>query len=199
MKSSSLLTLLAFSVAAFIAPASAVPITFTYSGTGSGSIGGNAFASSAFTISAVGDTETVIPAIVPFIYHASATINIAGVGTFSFSTPTQTSFSDSTNAVGFGYSGRFAGSLFYSPSTPLLDGWDMTTSVGPIGGNFNLVQWNYVPIITSGGVLLFNTSSGPGTFSASVGGLPVPDSSSTLLLLVAGFAAIGTFRRKLQD
>ena len=66
-------------------PANAAPITFTFQGTGSGTVGAQSFTNSAFTISLSSDTTAIIQT--GELYRTppeSATINIAGIGAGTF-------------------------------------------------------------------------------------------------------------------
>jgi hypothetical protein len=186
-------------IATFVANSFGSPITFTYTGTGSGSIGGSAFGDSAFSITGLGDTtnrQTLTGGFV--IDHSSASIAIVGVGSFSFVTSTRTFFNEFSDLAGFSRGGALGSDLFYGPATVLLDGWNMLTSIGPVAGNTSLLQWALLPVITSGGQLLFNDGTAPGTFTAVVSG-SVPDTSSTLLLLACALVGLGVLRRKLSS
>src|SRR6516162_4573284 len=86
--------------------ASADLITFTHTGAfGSGSIGGNPFSNQGFTITATGDTldrqSFNFGGVVGFfIEHATASITIDNVGTFTFVTPTLTFVNNTSDIVG---------------------------------------------------------------------------------------------------
>ncbi len=185
---SSILPTLVLSVSTFVAGSTANPITFTFTGSGSGSIGGSAFGSSDFTITEIGNTADVQSlASALFIDDISASIDISGVGTFDILTATRTFING--DIVGYSRAG-VDGSDLYDGTSSLLFGWDMLTSIGPITTDFDLFQWEVSPvIITDAGQLLFNNSEGSGTFTATVASGAVPDASSPLLLL--GFAIVG--------
>lgn len=166
--------------------AAAVPILLTHEGNGAGTIGGTAFANTSFVISAVGDTDNRVE--IDFdtfaIEHDSASISIDGVGEFSFTTPTRTFVND--DLVGFSRSsgGGLGGEdLFNGPSVPALSPYVLLTSIGPVPGSGNLLQWDSVPnITTSGGVLNFDDMGGiNSTFTARV----VPEPASGILAVVA--------------
>jgi hypothetical protein len=162
----------------------ATPITFAYTGTGSGTLDGVAFGTTSFTITGTGDTTTTQAAPVErgfFIDDASATIAIAGLGMFDFVTPTRTFVNNDVGDVGFSRAGPFGTDLYSGPfiADPALFTWDMQSSIGPISGTFGLLQWDLSPVDTNARVLSFAASTGPGTFEASV--VPVP---SALILLV---------------
>jgi hypothetical protein len=197
-RSTILPTILILSAAAFVARSVATPITFTHSGSGSGSIGA-AFGTSPFTITAIGDTDNRVDlgGGVYFIDHNSALIVIDGVGTFNFITPTRTFFNDGGNIPGFSRAGPNGLDLFNGPQTTLLDGWDMLSSVGPLGGTLFLSQWTNTPVLTDGGQLIFANGSSQGSFTAVVG-QGVPDGSSVLGLIAVAFAGLVALRRRLS-
>lgn len=165
--------------------AAAAPISYTHTGFGSGSIDGDPFglaAPVAFTITATGDTDDIESCATGcfFIDNLTASIDIAGVGSFDFTTATR--YVSNTNVDSIGFS-RETGALFIGPT--VVD-WDMTTSVGPVSGSGQLFQWLSSPVNTDGGVLVFNSADGvESTFEARVGFVPEP---ASLLLLASGIA-----------
>lgn len=187
------------SVTAFVASSYAALITFTHTGSGSGSIGDLLFIGKDFTITGVGDTdnrESFDGGF--FIDHDEAWIAIDGVGTFNFLTGTRTFFNDYNNTPGFSRAGSGGLDLFNGPSTSSLDGWTMQTSIGPVDGQLYLMQWDasHTAVDTDGGRLMFNSGTSDGMFKAVVG-VSVPDVSSTLLLFGCALVGFGGLRRKL--
>ena len=81
-------------------------ITFTHTGTGSGTIGATSFANAAFTITDTADTTARSSFSTGFfINDLSASISIAGVGNFNFTSGTRTFVNNSLSLVGFSRSG----------------------------------------------------------------------------------------------
>lgn len=187
------LFVLAFALA-LTATAAAAPITFIYTGSGdySAELDGAPFSDADFTITATGDTDDRQAfANGFFIEHLTASISIAGVGTFDFVTQTHT-FVNNTNGVG-GLSS--AGGDLYTGQDPVFFAWDMLSSIGPVGGaSWGFLQWALSPVITSGGQLVF--SDGPidnATFQAIVGAqVPEPASIALVALALLVLAAVRT-------
>ena len=174
--------------------AAATPIKFTYTGTGSGALAGSAFSDAAFTITSFGDTDDRQSFSGGFsLDHISATIDISGVGTFAFITATRTFVNNSIGVLGFSRAGVSLNDLYNGPSGGI--DWDMLSDLGPVSGTFSLLQWALSPVIdTSGGVLAFTDSSGPGTFTATLTrDVPEP---TTLWLMLAGMCGIALMMRR---
>lgn len=165
---------------------SAMPITFVHGGTGSGTLGGEAFVGD-FTILAQADTDAIAAFRTGFsLEHLFARIAIAGLGTFDLLTPTRTYVNHRLASVGFA---RSAGpDLLGGPSgAAAFTSWNMRTSLALIEGQGSQLQWGLAPIHTSGGTLYFNTdTTTPARFSAQVA-LPV---TATWLLMLCAFPAL---------
>ena len=132
--------------------ASATPIKFTYTGTGSGDLSGTAFSNAAFTISALGDTSArQDDSAGYFIDHINASIDIAGVGNVAFITGTRTFVNNLAGIVGFSRAGATGQDLYNGPFEYGID-WDMLSDLGPITGTFGLFQWDMGAVDTSGAV-----------------------------------------------
>ena len=176
----------------------AAPITITYQASGAGSLNGASFASSTFVITALGDTTnraTISPGTFA-IDHGSASINITGLGTFSFTTPTRTFVNQGVQVVGFA---RTVGGsdLLDSTSNAAYSTWDLLSSIGPITGSGSLLQWASAPVVTSAGTLVFNNSSTTLTFQAVVGNaIPEPGTFQLIALGLLGAGLLTRFRRQ---
>jgi hypothetical protein len=175
------------------------PITFIHTGSGSGTLAGVPFANSAFTITGVGDTSArATQGTAFFIDLTSASINIIGVGNLTFVTGTRFFVQDATDIVGFSRAGSGGADLFDGPSNIVFDTWDMLSSIGPVAGNGNLTQWTSSPVITNGGVLVFNSGTSASTFQAIVEVAAVPEPGS-VLLLGTGLGIVGLLIRRRKN
>ncbi len=165
-------------VAAFPLTASAVEISFIHEGRGSGTLGGNPFGPADFVITALGDTDDRVnfASTNYAIQHTSARISIDGLGLFDFLVPTRTFINDDIDTVGFSRSsdGGLSGlDLFNGPTGNTVDGWDMTTDLGPVIGTGQIIQWDVSPFInTTGGILRFDNAIVPDTTFTAI--IPEP-------------------------
>ena len=164
-------------VLAFASSAFAAPITFIHTGSGPGTIDGNAFSGASFTITSIGDTENISSfAGGFFIDHDLSNIAISGVGTYSITTGTRTFVN--APIVGYSRAGESGFDLFNGPSDIAFATWDMLSSIGPIAGTANILGWNSPLIETDGGTLSFLRASTDATFQAII-----PEPASWTLLL----------------
>lgn len=177
------------------ATATAAPITYTHTGVGSGTLDDVPFGLAApveFTITATGDTENIESCVPSCLSNdnLTASITISGVGTFDFVTPTRY-FRSMFGNVGFSRSGISGEDLFNGPAG--VGAWDMASSIGPIGGTANLLQWSEEDVVTTGGVLVFDSGTTATTFQAVVGE-PIPE-PATMMLIGTGVLAAAVRRR----
>jgi hypothetical protein len=199
MKTRSIAFFAFFAVFLFFNPAiiNAVPIQFTMTGTGVGTIGGTPFPKSAFTIVSLGDTDSRISAGGDFaINHVSSSISIDGVGTLQILSPTRTfvAFANNLQTVGYARADGEEFDLYDGPKNTAFATWDMLSSIGPIGGTASLFQWSGIgfgPVNTNAGVLIFPDQGSPVTFTATI--VPEP---STFALAALGAAALLAARRR---
>ena len=184
--------------ALFTTVISAAPITITYSSTASGTLAGNPFTDAAFTITALADTanrQTVVPGLF-FYVNDSAQIAIAGVGTFSFTSPTSSFLTTFASLAGFSRSnGSNLGSDLVSTSDNGFQTYDLLSSFGPTSSSSGAIQqWAASPAVTtSGGTLLLNDASAFVTYQAVVNSAGVPEPGTSLLML-SGLGALGFLR-----
>ncbi len=171
--------------------AKAAPIIFTYTGTGSGTIGGASFSNAEFVLTATGDTanrlydDTSHAFLIP---HDSASILIGGVGMFDITTSTKTFVNTFSDIVGFSMGGIDGLDLYNSPVNAVFGSWDMLASLGPVvEATFRMFQWGSSrSLSTDAGLLNFDGDSNvAGSFEATV--IPEP---TTLALLGVGVLAL---------
>lgn len=184
-----------FFLAAASFAASASPIQFIYTGTGSGSLNGNSFSNATFVFSQVGDTSNKLSCGTgcSFIDAISATVSIDGVGSYAFVTGTRTF--NYQGLVGFSRAGLYGADLYNVFNVGPT--YDLSSAIGPVSGNASLIQWSYSPIVTTAGVLNFADGTSLGSFQAVVA-VPEPE---TYAMILAGLGLLGviTRRRKVEQ
>ncbi len=195
-------------VAASAAGLFANQLTITYSSTDSGTIGGTPFTNAAFTITEHLDTANRQAfnqgGSTGFtIADQSASISIAGVGTFSVLTPTGSFVNNTFGSAGFSTEGTgINGHDLVVLGNSAFATWDMTTSLGPLTDqNFDAViqQWSLTPFQTSGGTLVlesqeqvFTANAPTVTFQA----VATPEPNFTMLTGVCLIGLVWRFRRR---
>lgn len=171
----------------------ASPITFTYTGAGSGSIGNNAFSNTAFIITQTADTDDITNIVGCegcLLLRAKKTrISLDGIGNFLFTWATTTFYNN--GMVGFSRPGGDLYNAFSVGTEYRLD-----SAIGPapfVTGAPGLLQW-YSPVVdTDGGILRFHTLTTPGTFQASTPTVPVP---AAAWLFGSGLIGLAATRRR---
>ena len=180
------------------APAAAATITFTHGGTAAsgsltGPLSGLDFGSTDFVITATADTDDRQGfAQGYFVPHQTASIALAGIGTFDFVTPTLSFVNNQFRVVGFSR----PPDLFNGPSSGIFSDYDLRSSVGPVSGGGRILQWDLEDVETSGGVLFLASSDTPATFEAVAAPIPLPAGGA---LLLAALAALSLLRRGLPS
>ena len=148
--------------------ASADVITFKQTGVGSGTLNGVPFPASNFLITSIGDTANVGWFEDGwYLDHNSSSITIAGLGTVGLVSPTETFVNNTNHVVGYTRADTLY-DLYDGPANPAFAAWDMLSPIGPISGTASLLQWTATPVLTTGGVLVFNDGNCDAIFTAVI-------------------------------
>ncbi len=157
-------------------------ITYTFDATGSGSLGGVAFANAAFTITVTADTLAIINCggNVFSVDSLSADISITGFDTATILTSTRLFDNNGASVLGFSQ-GSCAGFDYLDISNAAFGTYNLATTIGPIfdPSPFAVGQFHDVP--TTGGILTVSSAQNV-TFNASTacgGGEPIPQASAS--------------------
>lgn len=158
-----------------LAPAAgAATLRYTFTGTGSGTLGADTFVDRAFAIVGEADPAGIADCDVAncrYVDFSSSFVRLQGLGDFSVST-TLRAFNTAGN-VGLSRGGP-AGSDLYNVF-PVALNYDFSTAIGPVAALASLLQWHLTDVVTSGGVLAFDDSLTNGTFNAE--GVPLPSAA----------------------
>ncbi len=176
-------------VVPFAAILSAAPITYRFSGTGSGTLNGNAFTNNAFEVSIAADTDDIAnqPSIgATGILDLTGFITLGSFGTIEFTNPIVVFTFD--EYVGFG---NFVTGNAVMGSNNALFGFGLLP-VGPtnIGNNVNLSQFTNVG--TNAGLLTFSAMSEVTFEAEGADGIPEP---STYLMIAPALLLLMRRRR----
>lgn len=166
----------------------AAPITYTYSGVGSGSLGGAAFTDAAFLVSAQADTDNIAPWVNATVQntHTSASILLDGIGSFAFSVPTHTWVANNC-CGGFGVN---LGLNLLTVNSPTIT-YGLATILGPTLFQDATTHGQFSSIATTGGLLTITSlKNNELTFAAAV---PEP---STVALVLAGLCVGAVVKRR---
>ena len=173
--------------------AQAAPISYIFTGTGSGAIGQVSFSDVLVTVVATGDTDDVSGGDVLFNQNIASTVSIGGVGTFSISNETYVFDNQPDEKVGFGVKNIPVCCDIIQHQLPIYGTYDLRTALGPIPfapQNLSIGDWIDVP--TSGGLMTLRTMV-DNTFEARVDAVPEPATAS---LIGAGLMVSALWRRR---
>ena len=159
-------------------PAQATPITFSFTGVGSGNLETTVFTDSLFEVLISADTDDVIFRTDTYgIEDLSGTIDISGIGIGTFVEPLYVFDCQSCVAVGFGNRTQYDLIDLFVIGVG-LDTYDLTSYFGPITDQDPFFG-QFVDVELSIGALTF-TSMSYATFTA------IPEPGTVLLVAVGG-------------
>jgi hypothetical protein len=175
--------------------ASAASITYTDSAIGSGTLGGTAFTNSLITMTFTGDTSNVSSPMAGIFENTVGTLmlNIASLGSATFTDATQAVSNQTGTLAGFG--DNTSGDFIMGTHDPTFATYGLTTSIGPITNSSVIDAGD--PYETSQGELIF-TSVGNATFTATLTSTSAPEPGS-LVLVALGLGGVTAYvqRRRL--
>jgi hypothetical protein len=188
---------LLFDAARLVVPAHAVPITYRVTATGTGSLGASNFTNALVTVTMTSDTSTVTPGSAPFIFSNTgpATVDVAGIGTATFTRATAV-FVDQTASpplAGFEDVGFCCTTILATRSSHFAS-YDLKSAFGPLT-DLAIVTTGVAHPTTLGNFTL--TSVGEtSTFTAVLGATqPVPTLSEWVMTGLGVFLVAVAVRR----
>lgn len=173
----------------------ASPITYTETGTASGTLGGVAFTNATVTLTAFSDTSNIIfiDGSKPIYENLSqTTLSISGLGTATFTGTQIGAFSQDAHYIGagvgiVGFGDGLTGKIILANYTSIPPFYDLasSTSITGVGGN------NVATFGTTNGDLIINSVSGNATFAASI-----PEPSTAFMGTIGIFVLSAAFLRR---
>ena len=173
--------------------ADAAAIVYTISGTASGSFRGNPFSNAEVTLTAHAETADIMAAADDFFFVACdvASVSVSGAGSGEFTNEITATVDHLFDFVTIADTTQSA--IILGVGTPSVDGYDLSTSVGPLSGNPATLP--NTPFPTTSGTLVFtDVFSAPATFRAQL----VPEASFAALLGVSAVVLACRRSRKLR-
>lgn len=173
--------------------AKADTITYTETATATGSLGGTPFTSATVTLAGTGNTANITsPLSGVFALVLPVSVQISGIGTFSFTDAVQVVDNGAGPLAGFGDNSNNSG-IFFDEAAP-FSSYNLASSIGPISGTsiFNFGE----SFGTAGGSLILSSVSSDSfrAVDTSTTSL-VPEPSSFALLCTGIFGFAGLARR----
>jgi hypothetical protein len=171
-----------------VAPAHAIPITYTVAGTATGALGASAFTNALVTVALVGDTSFV------GLNSGSATVTVAGVGTAVFTDTI--AVTDNPSNPSAQIADVTLNRLIFGTNAPAFATYDLRGPIGPISGTALINAFAIFPT-TLGNFDMASVSGNTSTFTATTAS-SVPEPASIVLLgigLLAARARHGRTRR----
>ena len=183
-------------LAAPLSAADAAAVTYTISGTGTGSLSGSAFADAAYSIMLTGDTANVA-ACGTFCQDLGplnqAVVTISGFAPVTLTLDTRLGVARNANVIFFG-SDLGTDYLDFNITDAQETAFNFLAGYGPVTGTGVFALNQFLNIGTSGGLLTLSQSSNV-QFSTAEGAGAVPE-PSTWAMMLFGFGAIGAVVRR---
>jgi hypothetical protein len=180
-------------VAASAIAANATIITYTESVTTSGTLDGTAFTNKLVTLTLTGDTASISGGPSIFVLNGPATVNVAGVGSDSF-TDQISVFSNQTTSIA-GFTDNTKGFDMLRTTNAAFSSYNLNGPIGPVSGASSS-SGTGIPYTTQGGTLIlggpFNIDN-PSIFTATAGA-PEPGAVRLVLSGLAGMWRVGRRR-----
>ena len=198
---SALISAAAFAAAlGFAAPhrAQAAPITYTFTGTGSGSLGSTSFTNANFVVSLVADTAnidtTTFGPSTPSVLVTSSMISITGLSPATITEQLRVFNNKSSQIAGFTATSGFDR---YDVSSSALSNYNLDTNFGPITGD--LLGSDLIDLATNSGTLNLTASNPTSTFQAVTNAAAAPEPGTLPLVgmgIVSGLGVVRGVRRR---
>lgn len=197
-RSALLVLALSFAALPFTLSAKADTITYTVTDTASGTLGSTTFSDEAVTVTLTGDPSTVDQQNANRTTEAgTATISIAGLGTYTFTDSMSLLINHSTD---LGSITDQNGYRILGTQNSAFSSYLGTTSFGPVSGTSETTDTagGLVPndVNTNGGILEFTTIGATSTFTADVDATAATPEPSSLALLGTGILSTAAFARR---
>jgi hypothetical protein len=184
------------SVGALTGTGRAGSLTYTEVTDASGSLGSQTFTNQQITFTYYGNTAGITnPEPGLFVNQGgTATVNIAGIGTATFTQPVGVFVNQFIPAAGFGDSQ--AGFDILDISSSAFASYDLSTAYGPIPGD-EFGNSSSVSVSTTLGALVITSAAPFGVFNAvtTTAAIPEPGSLTLLGVVAAGLVARASRRR----
>jgi PEP-CTERM motif len=167
--------------------ANADGIAYTESNVATGSIGGTTFSNALVTVTFVGSTSSVFASSPGLFLNnvGTATVTIAGLGTFSFTDAIEV-FDNQVGAAGIADASELGAPAILDTINSAFTTYALKTAIGPLTGSaFGGIGGSFA---TSEGSLSFTSLGADSTFTATTA-TPAPEPSS-LALLLAGIGLV---------